>query len=43
MAVKKVLENANVRAENALAFEDSIIGQESAKAANIKCLKVQPF
>lgn len=39
----KVLENANVRAENALAFEDSIIGQESAKAANIKCLKVQPF
>ena len=39
----KVLENANVKSENAITFEDSVVVYEAAKAANIKCIGIQTF
>lgn len=36
----KVLEKANVKPENAITFEDSTVGNESAKSANIRCIGI---
>jgi len=39
----KVLEKANVEPENAITFEDTSIGNESAKLANIRCVGIHFF
>lgn len=38
---QKVLENANLNAAEAIAFEDSEIGCQAAMAAGIQCIKIQ--